>query len=367
MRVALIVPGGVDRSGTRRVMPFLVALVERLARRHDVQVIALFQESEPTTYPLRGATVHNIGRGRTPWRALHRLYALHRARPFDVLHAVWASPSGTLGAIARRLLRRPLVVHLLGGELVALPDIDYGEMRTLQGRLRVRVALNGATRITAQSEPICVLARSAGYAAERLPLGIDLDAWPPRPPIARARDRAARLVHVASINAVKDPFTLVRAAALLVDAGVDFTLDVVGEDTLGGRVQALTDEAGLAPRVRFHGFLEQQALRPLMERADLLVMSSRHEAGPAVLLEAGIVGVPTVGTAVGHIREWSPDAALAVPVLDAAALANGVRALLDDETRRLRMARLAFARATTEHADWTATRIENVYHELCRA
>lgn len=44
MKLALVVPGGVDRSGEFRVIPVLLALVERLARAHDVHVFALRQE-----------------------------------------------------------------------------------------------------------------------------------------------------------------------------------------------------------------------------------------------------------------------------------------------------------------------------------
>ncbi len=37
-----------------------------------------------------------------------------------------------------------------------------------------------------------------------------------------------------------------------------------------------------------------------------MIISSRHEAGPLAVLEAAVKGVPTVGTAVGHIAEWAP-------------------------------------------------------------
>ena len=110
-------------------------------------------------------------------------------------------------------------------------------------------------------------------------------------------------------------------------------------------MQALAARLGIADRLSFHGFQTQRQLRPLFERADLLVMSSRHEAGPIAVLEAAVIGVPTVGTAVGHIREWAPRAALAVPVGDAAALARAMHLLLTDETLRLDMAWDAHAMA----------------------
>jgi glycosyltransferase involved in cell wall biosynthesis len=141
----------------------------------------------------------------------------------------------------------------------------------------------------------------------------------------------------------------------------------VGEDTLNGRIQAQAQAAGLEGSVRFHGFLEQDRLRPLMLAADLLLVTSRHEGGPIVLAEAAASGVPTVGTAVGQIAEWAPAAAIAAPVGDAEAFAREVRALLEDEPRRLRTAALAGERAVAEDADWTAHRVSSIYQEVTNA
>jgi hypothetical protein len=41
MKIALVVRGGVDRGGRERVVPVLLWLIERLARRLDLHVIAL--------------------------------------------------------------------------------------------------------------------------------------------------------------------------------------------------------------------------------------------------------------------------------------------------------------------------------------
>ncbi|HEU4559853.1 MAG TPA: hypothetical protein VFS20_18520, partial [Longimicrobium sp.] len=65
MKVALVVPGGVDRSGTHRVIPVLLWLIERVARVHELHVFALRQEPRPATWELLGARVHNAG-GRAP-------------------------------------------------------------------------------------------------------------------------------------------------------------------------------------------------------------------------------------------------------------------------------------------------------------
>jgi glycosyltransferase involved in cell wall biosynthesis len=171
-------------------------------------------------------------------------------------------------------------------------------------------------------------------------------------------------VHVASLNRVKDQGTLLRALRVLADRGLEFQLDVVGEDTLGGRIQALAAAFGVARHIRFHGFLAQRELRPIVESAHVALISSRHEAGPLVALEAAAAGVPTVGTAVGHIADWSPHAALAVPCQDAGALADALAAVLENEDLRLRLANEAQLRAERDDAAHTAREFGALYAQL---
>jgi glycosyltransferase involved in cell wall biosynthesis len=80
-----------------------------------------------------------------------------------------------------------------------------------------------------------------------------------------------------------------------------------------------------------------------------------------------MAGVPTVGTAVGHVADWAPAAAVAVPVGDAPALARGIASLLADEHRRLEIAGAAQHLASTIDADYTAGRVERIYDDLMAA
>jgi glycosyltransferase involved in cell wall biosynthesis len=366
MKLALVVPGGVDRSGEVRVIPVLLALIERLARVHDVHVFVLHQEAVPDRWTLVGATIHNIGDGWTRPRAIQAICDEHRKTPFDLVHAIFSGSCSLVAVAAAKWLRLPCTVHIAGGELVALHEIGYGGRRAWKGRLREAMVLRAADAVTAASAPIVDAVRELGLGAERIPLGVDLTRWPPLAP--RGRDSAqARLVHVASLNRVKDQSTLLHALAVLAKTGVDFRMDIVGVDTLHGEIQQLAQQLGLETHVHFHGFKTQRELRPIMASADLLVMSSRHEAGPLVLLEAAVLGVPTVGTAVGHIAEWSPQAARAVPVGDSEALARAIGQVLADDELRLQLATDAQRRAIAEDADDTASMFEALYQRLLTA
>lgn len=367
MRVALIVPGGVDRSGTERVIPALLWLIERLARLHQLRVYALAQEPEPCVYPLLGATVENLGvrSGGPPGlaflRALTPLRASLAAFSPDVIHAFWADTPGLLAAACGRSLGIPWIVSLGGGELAAIPEIGYGSARTLRGRMRTRLALLGASRVTAASGFLCALARERGIAVEQVPLGVDPGRLATPRPIAAGTPY--RLVQVGSLNPVKDQATLLRTFRRILDREPASRLDIVGEDTLAGAIQRLAASLGLDDAVTFHGALPSSAVFELLGRADLLLVTSRHEAGPVVVLEAAALGIPTVGTAVGHVADFSPELAVAVPVGDAEALAERALELLHDGERRAAMGRRVRAFAGEWTADATAARFGTIYRE----
>ena len=113
MRIALVVTGGFDESGRQHVIPTLLALVERLARRHDVFVYVLRYHPQPSTYPLLGATIRDLGRPTGIRQQYGRLIAaLRHDGPFDVLHAYWGLPAGLVTAAAGWRLKRPIGGHL---------------------------------------------------------------------------------------------------------------------------------------------------------------------------------------------------------------------------------------------------------------
>ncbi len=365
MKIAIVVPGGVDRSGTHRVIPCLLWLIERLVRAGDeVHVFALGQEPTPGRWQLLGADIRNAGARPRRLRTLAALLAEHRRARFEVVHAFWAGAPGVAAAAFARLARVPLVVSMPGGDLTALPDIDYGVQLTRRGRLWTGFTLANATRVTVRSAWMQAQAAAAGVETLCMPIGVALDRWPVLPPRPRDPARPLRLLHVANLNLVKDQDTLLLAMKELRDRGAAFHLDMIGLDTLDGAVQRRCTALGLHHHVTFHGFLPHAQMRPWFEEADLLVMSSRHETGPVATIEAGIAGVPTVGTSVGLIADWAPGAAIAVPVGDSGAIAAAIAALSGDEAARLRLARGAQEAAMQQDADVTTAAFRRLYAEL---
>jgi glycosyltransferase involved in cell wall biosynthesis len=370
MKIGLIVPGGVDRSGRILVIPVLLALIERLASRHEVVVVSLDPNTLPSEYELLGARVVNLGlikaRTRLSWAAvtLRKLMSALRAAGsgFDLLHAFWVFPQGSLAVAAGSLLRMPVVVSIGGGELVWLPTIRYGGMRTLRSRITMSATLRTATAVSAPSTHVVRSATGIRPDIQWLPTGVDTTIF--RGSVKRTCGEPWRLVHVAGLNEVKNQETLLRAVRQVADVCPHIVLDCIGVDALNGRVQELARNLGIADRVRFHGVLTIDEIVPFYHKAHLFVQSSLHESMGAAVLEASAAGVPTIGTNVGIVAEMAPRAAVAVPVSDPGALAKGIVELLENSRRREALALAAQDFARTYSADWTAAQFEALYRRV---
>ena len=259
-----------------------------------------------------------------------------------------------------RHFRIPGVVTCDSGEFVAIPEIGYGSQRTSRGRAAVREACARCTRVHVCTNFMRAQASRHGVEAAVIPLGIVTSAADtPRPP----RSGALRLLQIASLSHVKNQVVLIEAVALLA-SDIDVRLDLVGEDTLDGSLQAYARDLGVAHRVVFHGFVANDRHAPFLDGADLYVQSSRHEAAAVSVLEAAASGIPVVGTRVGYLADWAPVMAEAADAATPHALADAIRRVHADGDRAKRMAASAQAWARAHDADWTAVQFDTLYREL---
>ncbi|MCY2988521.1 MAG: glycosyltransferase family 4 protein [Planctomycetota bacterium] len=369
MKILMFVPGGVGRGGRYAVIPALIALLRRLAKRHQVTVVALAQEPQSAEYELAGARICNLGMiaGVTGWSIVRRalrlrvVLARQRARA-DVVHAFWLGQTSSLALLAGRWLGAPVVASLGGGELVAVPEIGYGGGLSWSRRQHVKFALRAAGAVTAGSryalEPLLSRRPDAAW----LPLFPEGDSFRDLDPPGSTGQ--PRLLTVSSINRVKDPETLLRSLRLVVERFPSVQLDWVGEDTLGGEIQGLAAALGVAEHVHFHGFQTYDRLPEFCARARVYVQASRHESQGVAVCEAAAAGLPIVGTAVGLLAELAPSAAWAIPPGDPPALADGIVQVLSSQALASGLSRQARQWAGRHTADWTAESFEALYTGL---
>ena len=103
-----------------------------------------------------------------------------------------------------------------------------------------------------------------------------------------------RLFTAGRLSREKGYDLLLEAVSLLSTHNSTVTLDIAGQGPEESALHAQCNSLGLEGTVCFLGY--QPSLASHFARADLFVLSSRHEGMPNVLLEAAAAGLPIVAT-----------------------------------------------------------------------
>lgn len=198
--------------------------------------------------------------------------------------------------------------------------------------------------------------------------GIDLDCFDP----AGAKSEVRKEFSIAPgdvligivglLQPIKGHSELFHALALLKKAHVHaFRCLVVGDGPELESLKELAGRLGLSAEIIFTGF--RKDISALMKGIDMLVAPSRSEASSRVLLEAGALKLPVVGTRVGGIPEMIEDGSsgFLVPLDDVAALAEAIRKLFDPVLRK-RMGEAGRTRIENKFSNQKITeQVEQVY------
>lgn len=157
-----------------------------------------------------------------------------------------------------------------------------------------------------------------------------------------------RLAIVGRLTPNKNQQSAVRALALLVEAGFDVALDVVGEGPERDRLVALATGLGVIDRVHLHGMVDHARVLDVFRGADLQLLTTRQEGYGKVLLESMVLGVVPIFSRSPVSDQISGGGTRAV-VIDPdrpEQVAAAVRGLIEDRDRWLAM--VDDARAVTE-------------------
>lgn len=177
-------------------------------------------------------------------------------------------------------------------------------------------------------------------------------------------DRTLPVLCVARLDEHKGIDVLFRALSQLGELPV--CLDLVGAGQAEGTLREEANRLGIASRIRWHGYASRDRVRALLAEAEVLVLPSRSENFPLVILEALHAGLPIVATTAGGIPEAVRDGkeALLVEPDDVGALAGALRRVVLDEQLRRKLAAAAAERADEFTWRRTAERVEQIYLEL---
>ncbi len=305
-----------DSSGVGGAERFLSYLSSALPGGVDVQLLATSSlvAAAVASQRVHAAVVTPLG-----VRAARR--ALRRLRP-DVVHAnLIAFPSCRSAIVAALSLRLPVVLvdHL------PIPGLTWrGRLlqRLVTRACAARVALGlGARRQVSEDGGI------PSSSVLSIPNGVPATARPAGP---RPRPSAPVLGVLCRLERQKGLDLLLHALEHLPEA----QLAIRGDGSERERLHELVKELGLAHRVRFRGWVADAPA--FLDKIDVLVVPSREEAMPLVVLEAMHAGLPVVATAVGSLEEVVLDRGTGriVPPEDVPALTEACRELIADRELR---------------------------------
>jgi len=140
-------------------------------------------------------------------------------------------------------------------------------------------------------------------------------------PVATDPD-AAEILFVGELRKLKGVDVLIEALALLQSRGKTLRATIVGGGPDRESFLALAEARGLSAAISFPGAMPA---RTAFAKGCLLLVPSRAESLPYIVLEAIAAGMPVVATRVGGIPEIFGDAAAAlIPPGDANALADAI-------------------------------------------
>lgn len=367
----MFVPGSVGSEPHSFQVPAHVNLIKGLSKEHDITVFSTGNpDRSKGSFSCGNAQVYFVGADYNSFW-LKKLYTLtssflshHRKRPFDICHGLWGYPSGFLSVLLGKLLGLKSVVSLQGGETANIPSIPYGSQTKEPIRSLTSWTCRNADALTVLTEFQLGLLLKTGVNREHthvIPHGVILSQFPfgerPRqflPPF--------KILHVGSLNRIKDQPTLLRTIELI-RRKMPCIVRIIGADHLSGMIQDMARKLKLSD-IEFCGFLPHDDISPHFQWADILLQSSLYEAQGVVVAEAAATGAFICGTRVGLIADLGEKCTVSALPGDFEGLAHAILQQLEAPETIQEKRINAYQWAAAHDLEWTVREFSKIYRRL---
>jgi glycosyltransferase involved in cell wall biosynthesis len=359
-RIAIIIPGGIGTGKNNIGVPVLERIVCLLARDFEIIVFSLFKinpDYKPRNFVLVAITDSNsVFRY---WKLFWAFRINHCHKKFHVVHGFWVLPSGFFAVLFGKLFGIRSMVNILGGDVMSLPEIEYGQLRNPLPRKLVFWTLRHADEVISLTQYLVDNLISVGFKGKTIhviPWGIDNSLFSY---VEKKISDPVKFLHIGNLNLVKDQETLLRAFKIISDQ-VSSHLIIIGEGPQEFRLKTLVRDLDLVEKVTFQSLIPYEDLPSVYQQADILLHTSLSEGQCEVVTEAMSCGVIVCGTKVGLMYDL-PSCCVSVPVKDVIKLASGVLAVCSDILWQGHIRHEAHRWVTQHDIAWTVKKIATLY------
>jgi glycosyltransferase involved in cell wall biosynthesis len=365
-RIAIWLHGGVGSGPYSHGQPALHKLITDLAEQYEIDVYMKSPPSEdfkPSAFKIFSLK-KEFSSGALRWAYLIILFFRnYRRKRYELLYGIWGYPAGVLVVILAKILNKPSVIHLQGGDSVSIPALRYG---VFYNPIRRRICLwayKKCTCLIALTSYQVKFLREFGIwrAVDIIPFGVDTALF--KYQSGHFRYPALRCLHVANQTPVKDQETMLRAFALIHGRTSAF-LKIIGADFYGGRLKKLCVELGIEKNVSFLGSKAYKDIVHYYCESDILLHTSLYEGQGLVFAEAAACGTLIAGTRVGMLADMGDECGIIVSAGQAQELADKISETIQRPVAIQKMKEAARKWSTSRNAEYTLAQISTRINQL---
>lgn len=223
----------------------------------------------------------------------------------DVIHAHVALPLGVVAARLSRKYHIPLVLS----EHWSIYRESCRNNLSLAQRWQMRYVYSQVSHLTTVTEHLHQMIVQTMPTARAIPSTVisnvvNTEVFDNK---TKAFHEIKRILHVSTLDPIKNVRGILRAIEQLTLHRQDFHLNIINEIE-NPEIQNFINDRGLSKYVSLLGKKSEMEVAAAMQQCDFLVMFSNYETQSCVLLETFCCGRPAVTTAVGGIPEFANEA-----------------------------------------------------------
>lgn len=248
-----------------------------------------------TWFPLGKNNVYNVYNNyKVITRARREAFEFAERNRINFCLAAWAIPSGYFAYYVKKTAGIPYAIWALGSDIHTYAR--YPILRKLMA-----IWLTHADLRFANSYCLCdEVMRLSGKDCTFMPVISD---FPSQSRKKRPNPRKLfQFLYVGRLEKIKGIDLLIRACKLLTQRDELFHLDIVGDGSMRNQLEKEVRVGELGKNVEFYGNQGKEGVIKHMLKAECLVIPSRKESFPQVLLEAAKLGLPVIAADAGDCR-----------------------------------------------------------------